>query len=183
MKKAFLFWAIATALFLTSSAAWATAYSLSIAEGDVSGLTVSTDAYGMWALDIPSSEILSGSLTSGAVWTVGAPNTYLFELFEPDGSTLSDYLKVVVNGTTFAFDFHSDAEGETLSPPGGGDTIVAVVEPDVIDAILFSYNNLDSMALSVMSDVDVVPLPPSAFLLGSGLIGLAVTGLRKRWSK
>jgi hypothetical protein len=180
MKKAFLFWAIATALFLTSSAAWATAYSLSITEGDASGITITTDAYGSWALDATQvPEILSGSLTSGAMWTAGAPNTYLFELFEPDGSTLSDYLKVVVNGTTFTFDFHSDAEGQTLSPPpGNSDTIVAQVEPDFTDITLFSSNNLDSMTLTVMSDVDVVPLPPSAFLLGSGLLGLV--GLR-RW--
>jgi hypothetical protein len=28
-----------------------------------------------------------------------------------------------------------------------------------------------------------VPLPPSALLLGSGLLGLAATGLRRRWTK
>ena len=44
-----------------------------------------------------------------------------------------------------------------------------------------TFTGSNPVTITVKSDLDVVPLPPTAYLLGSGLIGLAVARLRKRW--
>lgn len=195
MKKAFLVWVTAAALFLAGSGAGfadgsLSQYSLTIIESDPGGLSVTLSTSGTWGLNITNTEVISGTLAASAndpvpQLSVGASRTVVYELTEP-GSSVSDYLRirtanapgdgpaVFVNSLSFAF--FSDTEGVALVPPDPSTdpgTYVTVGETGLQQA--FSWSDLFpgevGMDVFLTSDVDV-PLPPSVLLLGSGLLGL-----------
>jgi len=69
---------------------------------------------------------------------------------------------------------------------GAGWTELASADPDFTSDPYFAIMgyDLDGSSLSFkVSEVDIVPLPPTALLLGSGLLGLAAVRLRSRWRK
>jgi len=138
--------------------------------------TLSSDKKTLTVLN--SMSITSSTIkATGLSWSIAGAGDYYLVLVDPDSD---------VHGTY-------KAESSSIYPvnTGPGWTI-EVVHGCYMHAVFGDGNQLlDDLAdyyrwycfASITDASSAIPLPPSAFLLGSGLIGLAVARLRKSWRK
>jgi hypothetical protein len=195
MKKTFLVWVTAGMLVLAGSAAWGA--SLTIEDNVEGAVSVTALGFNGSSLFVHNNEYVKGSLyiASGPFDTEKAI-TLIFD--EPSGGA-SDYLTLGplydADPRYILFVFKSDGA------PGFADDVAGFVNPahvtetgnlqDVtsyFSGILSNSGVVISVSSDVSDDVDVpalftaddvvVPVPPTALLLGSGLLGLAVWGRR-----
>lgn len=198
MKKALLIWAAAVILVMTGSAAWAQAFT----PGDVTfndgneGSTVGaitfpssgTLSFGDQTLE---SLIVNGTVGTGPHLTPGT-RAVLFTgagelpVSTPAGTVnLSDYVLATVSADGLSLTLRFESNGSPTFDsgialiPANSSSIAETgafqgIGSDLIDGTALPGLNVDELTtVSMESDLDVVvPLPPSALLLGSGLLGL-----------
>lgn len=114
------------------------------------------------------------NLSDYVIATVSADGTLLDLLFESNGSTtFTTNLSLIPanNSPTIAAN-HTSIIAETGDFQGIGG--------DLIDGTLIPGLNVDELtSVSMRSDLDVVPLPPSLLFMGTGLLGLGVLRWRR----
>jgi hypothetical protein len=179
---------------LASSTVCATTYSLTITETG-SGITASQtgfEAVFTYGLD---GESVTAVLTSPDLTPV-VTGTQVFPVQEYWGGPPSDYLSVNIEngaggvGTTMTVLFQSDVSGVPLVVPP-----TSIGGPTEYTDLLFGFGFSNSFVETPTPEFWIrgydleppeaapVPLPPAAFLLGSGLIPLAWAVRKKRLGK
>jgi predicted Rdx family selenoprotein len=107
-----------------------------------------------------------------------------FNIFDPNGSTLSDTLQITsaAGSNEFLSTFQSDIEPGTLLPLLGGTSIVedGTVQTAAIIALNGGFPG-QNFIVRFQSDVDAAtPEPRFIGLLTLGMLGMAITAKRRR---
>src|SRR5262245_61031288 len=109
---------------------------------------------------------------------IGTNDEFLVNILESAGGPISD--QVWVHRLTDApgsqvIDFHSD-DGTPFVTGGPGAIVTTVVETGSLQPVLTYTSSAPAVVnISVLSDVDTVPGPPTLLLLGTALLSITVT--------
>ena len=142
-------------------------------DGSIDGSGLNGDSYFSWSgatgITFSFNANILGTLptSAGIVWTDGTGTT-MFEAFDAKGNSLG------IIGPVSIADAHQ--AGET-----GEDTFFGVTHSGGISAIKI-MNTVSAIEVDHLQYGAVVPIPPAAWLFGSGLLGLVGIARRRKLS-
>jgi hypothetical protein len=194
MKKTFLVLMTAAVLILAGSAVWASTYPLTILDDGSGTYGVTATDGGSWDSHSFSyaTEKVWGTLTDSNLTFPYSPSKSASVILTEAGGGYSDFLTLYSdsweNKHTLYFTFESDGAtgfaADVAAVVAANNHLSYVAETGgVQDLTSYFTAVLDNcgadFCVTVKSCEEVVPLPPTVLLLGSGLVSLAL--LRRRF--